>query len=393
MKVAGIVAEYNPFHNGHKHHLLETKKAGADYIIAVMSGNFVQRSDAAIFDKWTRTKAALLNGVDLVIELPVEYSTATAEKFSSGAVNILNQLNCVDFLSFGSESADLDRLLQAAAINLDGSLDQLIKLELESGKTYARARSNAVERLYGKSLSTVFETPNDILAIEYICALKKFNSKIQPKVIKRVGAEHDKKGTDELKPSASYIRQLIFENKDYSLFVPKTALEVFKAEIENKRAPVSLKSGESAILWQLRKAEVDDFQQLCDVSEGLDFKLFKAVRSATSLNDLYSKVKSKRYTHARVRRLILSYLLSTFNYPELNYLRVLGINNKGEQLLKIINKSCKLPVVTSYKEAQQIGNAIKSDFEKKSLHTDFYTLLMPEVLPCGEEMRQSIVKI
>ncbi|MBQ2675961.1 MAG: nucleotidyltransferase family protein [Clostridia bacterium] len=390
MKVAGIIAEYNPFHNGHAFHIDSVYQNGATHIVAVMSGNFVQRGEGSVFDKWARTETALKNGVDLVVELPTQYATATAERFALGAVNTLNALGCVDELAFGSECGDIDLLTAAAEANLSADLDEPIKQGLESGKSYAAARCDAVKRLYGKKVADLFCTPNDTLGIEYISSLIKSNSKITPYVIKRHKSEHDKVGVADGFASASQIRQMILRGEDFSHLVPDSAYEIYKSCIEKGTAPATLSNAQSAILWQLRQMSSEDFAELFDMSEGLPYRLYNAVQKATTLDEVYELAKTKRYPLARIRRLVLWAVLgSSMTTPE--YIRVLGFNKKGSQLLKLMKTTCALPVVTSYSGAVKSGN--QADFEVCSKQTDFYTLTLPKPLPCGEEMRRSVVKI
>ena len=273
-KILGIVAEYNPFHDGHLFHLNQSKKiTNCDFTICVMSGNFIQRGESAILDKWARTKMALNNGIDLVVELPVIYAISSAENFSYGAVKILDSLN-VDYISFGSESGEIAPLEEIAEIlnNEPEQYLQLLNKELDKGISYPKARENAIN-LYCRGgcpqppghlwadAPMYLSHPNNILGIEYLKALKKLNSKIIPMTIKR---------SFEYR-SATELRAMMNEND-----CPKTF--------------------EKEIFYVLKKMDVSEIGNLPDVTEGLEFKIKKALLSSLTLQELISNIKSKRYT-------------------------------------------------------------------------------------------------
>ncbi len=391
IKVAAIVAEYNPFHNGHRYLIEQSRKQGVTHVIAVMSGQFVQRGEAAVFDKWVRTSAALSGGVDLVIQLPTEYAVATAEKFGEGAVSLIDQMHSIDVLLFGSESGDAGRLQECATADADTRVSDRIREILKDGCTYARARQLAVSEIYGEEIAGVFEKPNDILGISYLSAMRKQNVSFAPMLIKRYGAGHDTTAGKDGIACASQIRKMLFAGEDFEQFVPTDAYTLYHQSIAAGRAPVCLENAEKAVIWALRKKSAADFEKLTDVSEGLHNRLFAAAQSTGSLSTLYDLVKTKRYTHARIRRLCLSAVLDIYDFPPPQMFRVLGFNRRGEELLSVIKENGELPVVTSYKEAKNAG--VAAAFEREADFTDFYTLLMPDCAGCGEEMRQSVVKI
>ena len=234
MKVSGIICEYNPFHNGHYYHIKKTRENGATHIVAVMSGNFVQRGDVAVIDKFERAKAAVRCGVDLVIELPVAYSLSGAEGFARGAMYILNSMGCVDELSFGSESGDINKILSAVQASLACSQSQELKTLLDSGVSYPSAMHALAERKYGKQVGDVFQWPNNLLAIEYIKAISYLNSKITPFTITRKNAGHDQPGVICNFASASFIRENIKENA-YEDLVPKVMYEILSDAVREGR--------------------------------------------------------------------------------------------------------------------------------------------------------------
>ncbi|HZJ74977.1 MAG TPA: nucleotidyltransferase family protein, partial [Clostridia bacterium] len=330
MNVYGIVAEYNPFHNGHKYHLLKTRSLGADIVVAVMSENFVQRGEPAIMPTSARVTAALLNGVDLAVSLPLPAAVSGAGSFAHSAIYILDALSVVNTVSFGAETSDENKLSQAVDAVIDKRLDSIIIDYLKDGRTYANARQAAVNTLYGKSVSDILSTPNNILAVEYIKAIKSLNSKMRFTAIKRKGTLHDSFSEGKYK-SASQIRSEIYKKLDISESVPKNTLEIINAQKELGKMPPDTDKFEIAVLSELRRKSAADFSELPDISEGLENKLYKAVRGCSTLNDVIDNVKSKRYTHSRIRRLILSsYLGITKEYSKAlpPYIKVLGFNKK-----------------------------------------------------------------
>lgn len=394
MKVAGIVAEYNPFHNGHKYQIDTLKSNGFTHIVTAMSGNFVQRGDVAIVDKWLRTALALSSGVDLVFEIPTCYCLAPAEKYCFSAVEILKNSGIVDNLCFGSETGDINKLSAIADILSDKAVDEKIKEHLKSGITYAAARENAVKELYKNTDFAYFlKNPNDVLGIEYLRALKSLKSDIKPLAIRRIGVAHDDRIVTEDFASASKIREMIKSGEDYANFMPENhAFELKRAK--NERVfPVFLEDNERVILSLLRNLKEEDFASLCDVSEGFHNRLFSAVREADSLEKLYSLAKTKRYTLARIRRLIMNSALGIFAYEKPPYLRVLGFSENGKELLSLIKEKSDLPIVTSFSEAKKLSTSAENYFKKEARYTDFYSMLMPKIAQSGMEFSRSIVKI
>lgn len=394
MKVAGIVAEYNPFHNGHKFQIDYLKNNGFTHVISAMSGNYVQRGEPAIADKWVRTLIALKNGVDLVLEIPTCYCLAPAEKYGSFAVEILNNTGIVNSLCFGSESGSIDRLLKLANEILDDEeVNERIKENLKKGITYAAAREQAVKELYGEEFSSLLKSPNDILGSEYLRALKKLNSDIKPLTIKREGVGHNDDETAGEFAAATKIRELIKSGEDYLSFVPRDTFDILAPAEKERIFPVTVKNGERAILAKLRALSESDFERLADVSEGFHNRLFSAANKAKSLEEFYSEAKTKRYTLARIRRLAINAALGIYSYEKPPYIRVLGFSENGRELLKLMKEKAKLPIVTSYADAKKISPTAEDYFEKESKYTDFYSMLMPEIMPKGSEFGKGVVKI
>ncbi len=365
MKTAGIIAEYNPFHSGHAYHIRELRAAGADRIAVVMSGNAVQRGDFAVADKRVRARAALENGADLVLCLPEPWSCANAATFAMGGVGMLNALGCVDMLGFGSESGDINALKNAAELLKCDEFSQLLKAELARGITFAAARENAVTAL-DPSAATVLGTPNDILAIEYLGALNTLASDMQPVAIKRVGAEHDGDGGDGF-CSAMQLREQLLNNEFPEKYLPTA--ELLYTEIKAGKAPASLKNAELGVLCVLRQCTAERIALSPDVSEGIENRLYGAIRAAANLEELYATAKTKRYTHARIRRLVMNTFLGITAKDAQGlppYLRVLGFNQTGREILHDAREKSTLPVITRPGDIKSLGEKAKriADIER-----------------------------
>ena len=341
MKITGIVAEYNPFHNGHKYQIDFAKKH-SDAVIIVMSGSFVQRGEAAVFDKWTRAKAALLGGADLVLELPVCFSVNSAERFAFGAVSLLNQLGIVDTLCFGSESGDLAQLKNAAhlLIHEPADISEKIRQAMQSGVGYPAARQNAYKEFIPKEF---LRLPNNILALEYLCALEKLQSPIQPLTHRRETAgHHDTQPTGKF-ASAKAIRSQIAAQKSYSAFVPAPVWPVYENAVRYDTAGL-----DTALSYCLRSSSSETLRKISGVAEGLENRLIAAGRQHTSLHSIVKAVNTKRYTDARIRRICISSLLSLT--PDLaktppKYARVLGLSAAGRAILAGIRKTASVQII------------------------------------------------
>lgn len=382
MKTAAIIAEYDPFHYGHKYLIDEARKAGATHVLAVMSGSFTQRGDTAVFDKFTRAKTALENGVDLVIELPARYSLTSAAGFARGAVGIITALGCVDMLAFGSESGDLSALKEASgAIEYALHSDEFSNY-IRAGLSYPAALQKAVLKFYTDDVAELISSPNNTLAIEYLNALDSFGSKTEPFTVRRRGAGHDSADSGEF-ISGSAIRKLIAQGKDYSAYAP--AVSAPTADISRL---------ERAILAALRGLSADDFSCIADCAGGLGDRLYKAVRHGTSLSGIYFMAKTKRYTLARIRRAVLCGALGIYKETSAQksaYIRILGMNGRGREILSSAN--CALPVDTSLKALSRTSREAHRQAEDEARITDIYSLAFKEPLPCGVDFTSKPVII
>ncbi len=395
MLVAGIISEYNPFHLGHAALIEQTRQAGATHIAAVMSGNFVQRGEPAMLSKWARTRQALANGVDLVIELPLPWAIAGAEKFALGGVSLTDALGA-DRLSFGSECGSAEELQKAAAALTSPLLREELQSELNRGITFARARQNAVEHLYGAETALLLAQPNNTLGIEYMKALHKLGSSAEPFTIRRVGAAHDAQDDIEQIASASRIRRAAANGEDFTGLMPSSSALIFRQEMENGSAPASLQRMEPAVLAKLRCMSKDEFAALPDISEGLENRLYSAVRGATSLEEVFALTKSKRYTLARIRRIVLSAFLGVtadMSRGAPPYLRVLGLNANGAQILRRAKSIKKLPIISHSSDLLLLDKPAENMLELENRTTDLYALCMPKPGPCGLDKTTGIATV
>lgn len=400
-KVLGIIAEYNPFHNGHLYHLDASKKiTGCDYTVAIISGNFTQRGSTSVIDKWSKTKMALQNGVDLVIELPVLYSISSSENFADGAIKILNSLEIIDYLSFGSETPDITVLDSIADILCNEPKDykKLLTTELDKGLSFPKARENALLD-YIKNTNTfendkqdfeeykkALSSPNNILGIEYLKALKKYNSSIKTVCISRFATDYNSSDFSGSIASATAIRELI-KNKDFNSIktvIPENSYPVLMDCINSGHIVPDLNCFEKEIIYTLRKMNIEEISNLPDVSEGLEFSIKKAANSCNTINEFLDIVKSKRYTVTRLQRILLYALLNISKEDmqlskqvEMPYVRVLGFNDNGKKLIsEIATKHPELKIITSVKKFIDTNSDkdLQVLFDKDVLATDVYSL-------------------
>jgi predicted nucleotidyltransferase len=313
--ILGIVSEYNPFHNGHIHHLeLSKQLTKTAFTVAVMSGNFVQRGDTALVDKWTRTKMALKGGIDLVLELPTVYAISSAENFADGAIKILNSLGVVDYLSFGSEIGEISPLNDVASIlyKEPKEFSSLITTQLKSGLSYPRAREIALSQFFGtsKKYTDILNNPNNILGVEYLKAIKKHRSHIKPLTIKRDYSDYNSKTVKNGIASATAIRTMIQNNKNVHRVVPFETYELLDEAIENGKIIPDLSVFEKEIIYTLRRMTLSEIALLPDVSEGLENRIKLTANNVNTLEDLISNIKTKRYTQSRIQRILLYALLN-----------------------------------------------------------------------------------
>ena len=386
-KVVGIIAEYNPFHNGHSYHIQNTKAlTGADLVVSIMTGNFTQRGNTSVVDKWEKTKMALNGGADLVIELPTIYSISSAENFANGAVKILKTLGIVDSISFGMEADDISTLNNIANVLYVEPTEYkaILDHELSKGNSFPKARENALMMYLNdiKRYANVLKGSNNILAIEYLKALKKQKSNLVPIGVKREKVYYNSTKIIDEYASATGIRNLLLHNQleEVRKVVPAKTYSLLLNNIRQGTYVLDITAYNNEIIYKLRTMTVKEIANLPDVSEGLEYLIKDASNKTNNLIELINKVKSKRYTQTRVQRILLYALLGiTKKDMEISkkmtpYIRVLGCSENGKMLLSQINSKAK--VITSFKKFEKTNKnrKIKRMLEIDKKATDIYTL-------------------
>ena len=388
--IVGIIGEYNPFHNGHKYHLEESKRIlHADYSVAIISGNFVQRGNVSVIGKWSKAEMALNNGVDLVLELPTIYSVSSAENFAYGAIKTLNALNIVDYVSFGSEIGNLETLNLFAEIftKQPSEYISLLNHELSKGLSFPKARENAALMYLNdiRKYSNVLSSPNNILGIEYLKALKKYSSNIKPINIVRKDAGHLSLDYTGQIASATAVRNLVYSNRlrDVKTYTTPATFTILSEELKKGHFVKDLSRYENIIIYNLRKMSLTEIANFPDVSEGLEHLIKKAANSCNTIHEFINIVRSKRYTETRIKRILLYCLLGItkkdmmLSKKTTPYIRVLGFNDKGKNLISQIKKANpKLSIITSVKKFEDINlnKNLKTILDKDIQATNIYTL-------------------
>lgn len=388
--VLGIVAEYNPFHNGHLYHLEKSKKdTNSNYTVAIMSGNFTQRGSASLVDKWSKAEAAISSGIDLVIELPVLYATSSAENFAEGAVKILDSLNIVDYISFGAETDDVEVLDKCADVlyHEPKKYKTLLAHELSKGVSYPKARESALMMYLSniRKFANVLSSPNNILAIEYLKAMKKLKSNLQPYSIQRYEVGYNDLTYTKNTASSTAIRNMIKNNGFGALssLMPMSSYSILMKNIKIGHVIPDISVFEKEIIYALRKMTTAEIKELPDVSEGLESSIKKAANSCNTLTEFMNIIKSKRYTSTRIQR-ILVYALLGITKKDMAmsrriqpYIRVLGLNKRGKFLISEIAKANpKLEIITSVKQFtdNNSNKSLQAMLDKDILATNIYTI-------------------
>lgn len=377
MSIIGIAAEYNPFHLGHEHHIAQTRAlAGEDStIVCAMSGDFVQRGEAALYSKFARAEAACRCGADLVLELPLPWSLSSAEGFARGATALLAAAGA-DTISFGSEAGEIAPLEKLAELLISPAAVDRTKeiLAKDANLSFAAARQRAVEETAGE-LAKLLETPNNILAVEYIKAIYTLNLNMKPMTLKREGSDHDAPGGGDIK-SAAEIRRIIANGGDASVNLPQAAATVFAQERRCGRE-LDYERMELALLSRLRMLKEADFAAIPDAANGAGARLFAAVRSEGSLNAVLAAAKTKRYALSRIRRMCMCAALGVT--AELAaatppYIRVLAANERGRAQLRALADTAPIPVVTKPASVKALSAECRNVFVTGAYAHDLYTL-------------------
>lgn len=390
MKVAAVIAEYNPFHNGHLYHLNETKRSGASHIIAVMSGSFTQRGEPALFTKFKRASAAIKNGADLVIELPVRYSLSSSQHFAEGAISIIKSIGCVDLLSFGCECSDIGTLQNVVNAISDRSVLTLTKQYYQSGMKYPDARSKALRDTGFSFASDILSGPNNLLAVEYLKALG--SGSIKPLAVKRIGSGHDDTEANAI-PSASFIRSAIRNNNTYSQYVPSNSVEIYSSAINAGQYYVE-SSLDLPLLFKLRELSRTQLCNITDCRDGLGDRIFNASRSAGSISQLLQMSSTKRYTVSRIRRALMNAFIGIkgYDFPPVPYARILAIGPGGKDILNRMKHTCSIPFSGSFKYLlDSSGSSGAELLSEEARATDIHSLLLDTIGSCGTDYSSKLI--
>ena len=402
MKIAGIVAEYNPFHTGHAYQIACTRaQLGEDCAIAaVMSGHWVQGGRPAIADKWTRTKLALLGGADLVLELPTVWAVSSAETFARGAVDLLALTQVVDNLSFGSECGDIGKLCQVACCLNTPRYQELVRSYAQQQIPFAAARQRAVAELLGPEWAALLDTPNNNLGIEYLRNLERDGWAMGAVTVRREGAPHDSllRGTERPRFCSATQLRAYLEREDWAAlepYLPEGGLEVLR---DGWTGFPSLKRAERSVLARLRTMTAEDWAVIPDsgAGEGMPPRLERAGQQCRSLEEFIALAKPKHWTQARMRRLLVwAWLgLTQEDRPDRPpYLRVLGFNSRGQAVLKEMKERAHLPILTKPAHARSLDGPGRRLFDLEARCTDLYDLCLEAVPTPGREWTTSPVRL
>ena len=393
MKICGIIAEYNPFHNGHLYQIEETRRMlGPDTaVVCCMSGDFVQRGEAAVMDKTRRAKAAVMSGADLVLSLPLRWSLSSAQGFADGAVHILGMAGA-EHISFGAEDDDVEALSEIAGLIAEKSvIDGTLATMMGSGVSYARARERELYKRI-KDRASLISTPNNILAVEYLRAVRQQGLDISPVAVKRTGASHDGDTPDGVIASASYIRQLARGGRldEAAGFMPPQSLEQLRRAAHEGAAMLDLSRLDCAMTAVLKRCSIEQLSKLPDASEGLEHRLYDAIQAGVDLEDICGGAKTKRYAYSRIRRMLYCAFLGIEKKPAGSlpgYTRVLAFNDRGRQVLSAVEQREDFVFITKPAAAKRLPEEERAGFELEAAASAAYDLALPGYrdLPRGRE--------
>lgn len=399
MKLLGLIVEYNPFHNGHLYHLKKSKEiTNSTHTIAVMSGHFLQRGEPALFDKYTRSEMAVKNGVDLVVELPVIFSCQSAEYFSSGAIKLLNSLNIVDNICFGSEEGNIETLYKISQILVKEPYEfkNYLKKYLDNGLLFAKARSNAlfdyinnnkIIDINNEDLYNILNSSNNILGIEYIKSILKLKSSIKPHTITRIKSSYNSENIESEICSATAIRKNLKENNDISFLkdvVPKDTFLTIKNKIDNNFYPIFDENFYDELSFTVLR-DYKNLDKYFEVNEGIENKIYQNILKHDNLNDFILSLKSKRYTLTKIKRTLNNILLGIYkddfeiikHIDTLPYVRVLAFNDKGREIIKATKENSDIKIINkfsdiSYNDDLIFNTMINYDIKATNLYNNLY---------------------
>ena len=389
MKVAFIASEYNPFHNGHEYHIRETKKSGVDAVVCIMSGNFVQRGDIAVASKHIRAKTALMSGADLVIELPLKYAVSTASLFAEGFVRTAKATGLDGIFSFGAKN-DITELNKVKDIIYSEDAEKFANECISSGVNYPSAISQFLKMHDEGKYSDILDDANNILSLEYLNAIDKFFPEASAMSVHRKGAMHDSSQISEDITSAGNIRRMLYEdisdndfiNNIYSFkeYVPEHVFNELLMTYSSGLFPANKGKFEISLLSRLISCSPEYLSSVNNVNGGLENRIFEAINRSSDLESLYESVKTKAFTHARIRQIVLSAALGVTRddiNAGISYIRVLGFNDKGRALLNSMRKKSSLPIITNLSQADLTDERTKRDVYIDSLAGKLFNLCLP----------------
>ena len=416
MKIVGLITEYNPFHNGHQYHIEKAREiTGADAVVVVMSGNFVQRGTPAIMPKHLRTEAALKGGASVVIELPVCYATGSAEFFAYGAVSVLENLDCVDSICFGSECGNIEVLQDLAKIihNEPKQYQESLNLYLRQGNSFPLARQKAMKDFLKSNVAdSILGEPNNILGIEYLKALYRLNSRMKPYTIQRISSHYHDEYLTETYSSASAIRKAINEpdELDWSSQVPDSCVSLYQ-ENHQIRFPVYTNDFSLLLKYKLLRETKETLTCYADVSEELANRILNRLNEFTSFEQFCELLKTKELTYSRISRALLHILLNIMvqDMTEIEYAHVLGFQISDSAVLSSIKKQSSIPLVTKLADVVMYSSSTNtpptcgstlSEDAQKMLSQDIYAANLYESVvtdkfgtPFINEYEQKIVRL
>ena len=397
MRIAGIIAEYDPFHKGHAAHIAATRAengGGATHVVAVVSGNFTQRGEPALVSKFTRAEMALAEGADLVLELPLPWAMAPAEQFAAGGVALLKALGCVELISFGSECGDIGTLQRLAELPSHKEYQEALRSALSTGVPYAAASQTAAALFVGEEAAAALASPNNTLGIEYLRAAARQGADFEAFTLTRQGALHNESAPSQGFAAASLIRSLLLEGKTEEAlsYMLETAGTILKQAIQKGDAPANKQRLEGIVPAFLRRMKEADFAALPYLSEGLENRLYAVSRTAADYPALLEQLKTRRYPMARLRRVVWAAVLGltaadTAGLPP--YIRVLGMNARGREILAAAQPT--LPILTRTAQLQELDARGRRVFELEYTATDLHALARPVPAPCGTDHTHKII--
>lgn len=394
MLCMGVVAEWNPFHRGHQRLLEEAGRKGATHLVAVMSGNFTQRGEPAVCPWPYRARAALRSGCDLILQLPLPYAVGTAERFASGSIELLTALGVPEAVIFGSEAGEIGPLREIADILDDGSFSAALLEILGGGVSYAAARGKAIQRRLGAEAAGRAAEPNNILGVEYLAAIRRQNSPLRAETVRRSGSRHDC-----LSPGPTPSARRIREEMRSGVRFPEGLTEAMAEELgkaEEAGAVFDVGLWERPFLQMLRARTREEFASVPDLSEGLEHRLYRETRKAESPEALLRALKTKRYSLSRLRRLLTAACLGIEKdlvRTPIPYIRILGMNSRGREILHAARERATLPISPSLRELGMLSPAAGRFAALEERATDCYGIGLRRVPPCGEELTEFLIRV